>query len=251
MRLAIAAGLLAAGAAACEGRSTSAPWLTYPGISGHSAYLPLAGTPHDPSAAGTAVSCEGCHPGSTFTQFACTGCHAQGACDAIHLGVVAGYTWSSDTCYACHRQGIAAPANHNSDYFPVGSGTRHQGISCRQCHTDMSRPNDPAAFACASCHLATAGLAALHTSPASGVAILTVHTSETQTTAPLALTSQNCLRCHADGQVDRIAAHPGGEEGLGNRDHRPAGCTTCHSGYRTDKPFGANFGAGSGCRTCH
>lgn len=421
MRAGLAAALLTAAAVGCE-RGSSAPWLTYPGVDGHARYLKLAGTPHDPSAAGATAGCEGCHPGATFTQFECTGCHTEAQCAGIHQGAVAGYAWASPSCYRCHPDGLGvvadhdtrffpigtashpavctschtsladrtpatlacaschlaragfagkhaavadypaapsgadcvrchaddqvtrvadhaatsagappvtyfpvssgsathtttclqchtrlrtdkpwavdfaafecvtchahadqaavttahtgvtgfayqsadcfrchpdgtgAPANHTPSFFPIGAGTRHAGVACRQCHTDLTRPNDPANFACASCHLASVtdpSFAAKHTSPASGVAILTVHTSESGTSAPLSLTSVNCLRCHADGQVDLVSAHPTDERGFGKGEHRSAGCVTCHSTYRTDKPFGADFGATSGCVTCH
>jgi len=422
MRIAFAAALLAAAGAGCGKSGTSAPWLTYPGVPGHSAYLQLAGTPHDPSAPGSKVACEGCHTGSTFTQFSCTGCHLQAQCDSIHLGAVAGYSWASSSCYrchpnglgvmadhgtrffpigtashpavctschadlanrtpatlacatchlsrpafatrhaavadypaaptgadcvrchaddlvtrladhaqtsagtppvtyfpiasgsgthgttclqchtqprtdkawaadftafrcvachahsdqaavtashagvsgfayasascfGCHPDGLGAPANHTPSFFPIGAGTKHAGVGCRQCHTDLTRPNDPANFACASCHLASAAdptFSSRHTSPASGVAILTVHTSSTGTAAPLALTSPNCLRCHADAQVNLVGSHPQGDSGFGTGQHLAAGCVTCHASFRGDKPYGANFGTATGCATCH
>jgi len=422
MRIHLTAALVVAGAAlGCGEQTTRAPWLTYPGVEGHSAYLQLSGTPHDPSAAGTTVGCQGCHSGFTFTQFECTGCHTRTQCDSIHLAAVPGYDWASPSCYrchpnglgivadhdarffpigtrshpavctschtelanrtpatlacatchqaqpafagkharvadfpapasgadcvrchaddqvtrladhagagagtpvttfpiapgsashgttclqchtalradrawatdfaafdclgchahadqaattashagvtgfayqssacfGCHPDGVGAPPDHTPRFFPIGAGTRHAGITCRQCHTDLGQPNDPAAFACASCHLASAadpGFSARHTSPASGVAILTVHTSAGTTGPALTLTSPNCLRCHADAQVNAIAAHPGGESGFGTGEHRGAGCITCHRATRADKPFGASFGSATGCVTCH
>jgi hypothetical protein len=228
--------------------------LTDPGVDGHARFFPLAGTPHDPTAPGTTVSCDACHPGNSFAQFDCTTCHTAAATDPLHTGV-AGYTHTSDACLACHRSGGAAPADHDTRLFPRGAGTAHAGIACTACHTDLSHPADPANFACASCHAGMAGFSGKHDA-VNGVSILTVRTSCTSSTS-VALTSPNCLRCHADSQVDRVAAHPGGESGLGNGSHRGAGCLTCHVAMRTDKPFGADFrksGAGQGspgCATCH
>jgi hypothetical protein len=247
------AGSLLLLAAACESESTSsAPWLTYPGVVGHATYLPLAGTPHDPSppaGGGTpAVSCNDCHPGASFREFSCTGCHQDPATSTAHAGI-AGYSWLSSACYGCHPSGSAAPPNHTPSFFPVGAGTAHAGIRCTECHTDLSRPNDPASFACAACHLAMAGFPA-H-GPVGGVSILAVHTGRNTVGPSLTLTSPNCLRCHADAQVDRVADHPRGENALGNGDHVGAGCVTCHPTFRADKPFGTDFRAARGCNTCH
>jgi hypothetical protein len=245
--LPVAAALLLA---ACGSELPSAaPWLTYPGVDGHSRFFPLAGTPHDPSSgSATAVTCNDCHGGATFTEFDCIGCHQDPTTSAAHAGM-AGYAHASTACYGCHRTGTSAPANHTPSFFPIGAGTAHAGIACTQCHTDLANPNNPANFACAGCHLALPGFPS-H-APVNGVAILTIHTSRSGLGAPLSLTSPNCLRCHADAQVDRIAAHPGGEDALGNRNHQGAGCATCHSTFRASKPFGADFGATRGCDTCH
>lgn len=228
----------------------SAPSVTYPGISGHSRYLLLAGTPHQPDQGET--TCESCHPATstTFADFTCTsgGCHAPAETDASHAGLT-GYAYADRDCYACHPSGTAAPPNHTPDFFPVGSGTDHEGIRCLECHTDLTRPRDPTAFACASCHQARDGFGTAHT--VAGHAILVVHTSTTAST-PVPLTPASCLRCHADSQVDRVASHPRGESGFGQGDHRTAGCLTCHTGFRSGtKSFGANWDSASGCSACH
>ncbi len=250
-RLVVLVGL----AAACGRGGGSAPWLTDPGVDGHARFFPLAGTPHDPTAPGTTVSCDACHPGNTVAEFDCTTCHTAAATDPGHAGVP-GYTHTSAACLQCHPTGSAgAPANHDPAFFPISAGTKHAGIACTACHTDLSHPTDPANFACASCHGAMAGFAGKH-DPINGVAILTVRTSCTSSTT-LSLTSPNCLRCHADSQVDRVASHPGGEGAFGNGTHAAAGCLTCHVAMRTDKPFGADFSKSGatqgspGCATCH
>lgn len=226
---------------------------TVPRLADHQARFPIAGgaagAPHD-------TACLQCHPqlradrawAADFAAFSCTGCHQDPDTSAAHAGV-GGYAYDSPSCYQCHPTGQAAPPDHTPSFFPIGAGTAHAGIGCTQCHTDLGSPTDPTRFACASCHLAIPGFPA-H-GPVSGVAILTIHTSRTGLGAPLALTSENCLRCHADAQVDRVADHPGGEDALGNQDHLGAGCITCHSSRRGDKPFGAAFDATPGCTTCH
>jgi hypothetical protein len=233
-------------ASAC-GPSADAPAITYPGMSAHARYLPLVGTPHEPSRAGP-MSCESCHTTpSTFAEFTCTGtCHTQAATDPIHSGLT-GYGYASAACYGCHKDGTAgAPANHSSAFFPIGSSSRHAGVGCRQCHTDLGRPNDPLNFACASCHDADG---AAHT--ISGYLITGTRSSQGSAITTLPWRSDHCLRCHADSQVDRVASHPGGEDAFGKGQHRTAGCLTCHTQLRADKRFGTSFNAEGGCTTCH
>ena len=169
----------------------------------------------------------------------------------------------SAACLSCHADGAAGlPANHP---FPAGPGTAHAGMACSKCHTNPADRRDLTAFACASCH---AGLTTTPTlAQAHAITGYTITTYQTATTAGGTRTtvtinmsdSQSCLECHADGQVDRVATHPGGDSGFGTSRHRSAGCLTCHSTMRTDKPYGINFGTTqgakgpppSGCYVCH
>jgi hypothetical protein len=264
LRWTAALALLAA--AACQGgdSATSAPWLTYPGVDGHSKYLPLAGTAHDPSAAGTTVTCTGCHTDpSSFRMFQCTTtCHTSAVVTPLHTGLT-DFTYGDQACYDCHRAGIAAPANHNTAFFPVGAGTKHAGIRCSECHTDLANPNDPHNFNCASCHQGLSPPLSAH-GPVNiqvpnnlggfdvlAVGILTVHTGQSTVGTPLSLTSESCLRCHADSQVDRVSAHSTSGDAFGRSQHAQAGCVTCHSTFRADKPFATNFGSNPGCIICH
>ncbi len=418
MRRLVALVLASLAASACGGSGKGANWLTDPGVAGHSRFFPLVNTPHDPTAVGTTVSCEGCHPGNTFAEFdcatchtaaatdplhvgvsgythtsaaclqchptgsiaappnhdaadfprgagtshaaigciqchtdltnptstanfacagchsglsggfaaghanvvgvdasttsaqclvchgdgqinpvashtlfpiakgsathdtvclqchttlrtgkpyayaadftayECTGCHGQAATDPLHSGV-SGYVWASPSCYGCHPSGAGGmPANHDTAFFPRGTGSAHDGITCAQCHTDLANPANPANFACASCHAGISTFAGKH-NPIGGVAILTVRTSCTSSTTLSLTDSTNCLRCHADSQVFRVSSHSTGESALGNSNHRGAGCLTCHVAMRTDKTFATDFaksGASQGspgCATCH
>lgn len=211
-----------------------------------------------PIAAGSAThdtACLDCHTGpradkawaADFGAFACVACHTSPETDATHTGIT-GYAHQSSACYQCHPQGTAASVDH-ARFFPVGTGTAHDGVACAQCHTDPARRQDPATLACASCHQTQAGFGTAHT--VTGHAILVVHTSQNAST-PVALTSPNCLRCHADGQVDLVSAHPAGDQGFGQGDHRRAGCVTCHTAMRTGtKSFGASWDSATGCTTCH
>jgi hypothetical protein len=233
-----------------------APPNTYPGIDGHARYLPLRGTAHDPSGPASATSCEGCHPGTSFKQFLCTGCHTAALTDPIHAsslapGYVPGAVTSAD-CYRCHPDGAGiAPATHGLK-FPIGTAA-HPAV-CRMCHTDPASRGDVTRLACVTCHEAQAGFATAHSQVRD---------------YPVAVTAPWCLRCHADGQVDRIASHGrqavaggkqgGGGPGDGNHDTR---CFTCHSMVPPYPLFGGP-GAGlpnrpwaqdwkqAGCTPCH
>src|SRR5512147_3002447 len=69
-----------------------------------------------------------------FGAYDCTACHAQPATDAAHSGMN-GYVYASASCYGCHPTGTAAPANHDTAFFPaIGSTTAHAiaGVTCLQ-----------------------------------------------------------------------------------------------------------------------
>lgn len=235
-----------------------APSITYPGIDGHAVYLPLRGTAHDPAGLASATSCEGCHPGTTFTAFTCTGCHTGPLTDPIHVasgsavaGYVAGAVTSAD-CYRCHPQGTGIAPEAHGLYFPIGTAD-HPAV-CTTCHTDPVARRDPTKLACLSCHERRPGYGTAHARVRD---------------YPVAPSSPWCLRCHADGQVDRVASHgrrtaPGGDAeggGPGDGDH-DTHCFTCHSMVPPYPLFGG-LGAGvpnrpwaqdwnqAGCTPCH
>lgn len=242
--------LLLAAAIACS-RPPDAPWLTAPSLADHAAFLPLAATPHDPTLQGTTVSCDGCHPGTTFTQFVCTTCHASAATDSLHASV-AGYPASGVTsaqCYACHPQGQGLAPGDHATFFPIATAA-HPAV-CTFCHTDRAARADPSKLACATCHATQPGFSSAH------VAVKD---------APLAPSPEWCLRCHADAQVDRIAAHglqagPSGDAGPGDGRH-DTHCFTCHTMVPPLAVFGGT-GAGvpnrpwaqdwtqAACTKCH
>lgn len=248
-------GILSVVLAAGCGGEASGPWLTFPGPEGHARWFPLVGTAHDPTAPSPSVTCEGCHTDpNTFAAPQCTtACHAQAATDPLHAGV-SGYAYATADCRRCHPDGsVAAPPDHDTRFFPRGSGSDHAGIRCRECHTDLGAPRDPARFACPSCHAGRPGFTGSH-DPQNGIAILTVYADCPRSSAGTTLSmtsSASCLRCHADAQVLRVANHPGGEDTpAGESGHRGAGCVTCHASFRSDKPFAASFGS-TRCSTCH
>jgi hypothetical protein len=293
MRLPIASlvvtALLATGCGDSEG---SAPSNTMPSAADHTARdFPItAGTSHGPAAGQASADCNGCHydkaaaaPSATFRVYTCTRCHVllgngtfhddpQAVVQAWHeaAGVndfaatvaaanVVGVAPIDAACRSCHPDGTgAAPSNHEQ-LFPRAAGTAHQGIGCAQCH-GTGLKTDLDSLQCAGCHNAIAGFGTKHAA-IGGIAILNLYTNHVLTgTVPL--TSPNCLKCHADSQVDRIASHTTREEGFGRSEHRPAGCISCHATTRpaSEKPYPAvNFTwpsgpsrSSSGCATsCH
>jgi protein-arginine kinase activator protein McsA len=175
----------------------------------------------------------------------------------------------SAACLQCHAGGTgdAAPADH-AKWFPIGAGTKHVGIGCNACHTNPANRLDLTAFACASCHAKDTSptLAVGHT--VSGYAITSYQTATTaggtRTTRTVDMTnSQNCLKCHGDGQVNTVASHPAGTNNdFGTGRHQTGGCFTCHFTLRSDKAYALSFStppqnvdsAGPppvGCYVCH
>ncbi|HEY7726694.1 MAG TPA: hypothetical protein VH880_15275 [Anaeromyxobacteraceae bacterium] len=277
----LAAALLSLGG--CELLSpVEAPWNTYPGWQNHTS-LPLQGSAHepDPTDLTRVQGCDDCHGGdasgpfTSFRQFDCTGCHggwhAKALMDNVHAAkppcptppasVPAApaeaqcYAWRSDYCLSCHQKGEAL-LNH--DKFPVGPGTKHNRI-CSACHvnaTDRANVTN-AGLRCFACHSDTSvfplpTIADRHRR--AGAVVL-----DYPVTFPAASTS-DCLRCHADAQVDRIAQHGrrraanGESAGPGDGDHSTH-CFDCHDVVGVAGPpalpWAQDWKSATGCNKCH
>lgn len=221
---AAAAALALAG---CNLSGAEAPWLTMPSPDAHSTFFPIGkGAVHDVT--GGTISCDGCHSpqAPTFKQFECVGCHTDAKTTPFHAGV-SGYQWSSASCYGCHPQGTASSVNHGA-IFPIRGGTKHDAVLCSQCHVDPANRKN---VDCATCH--------------TQLAVASKHGAVVD--YPQHANTAGCLRCHADGQVNRIASH--GDPGITGARHQPW-CLICHPGMRTDKPWGADWQSRS-CTPCH
>lgn len=136
-------------------------------------------------------------------------------------------------CLSCHPAGAAGlPANHP---FPVGATLSHPASPCMDCHATFATPTLATAFNCgsASCHTGTTTLAARHDVPP---ALFTIGYADT---------SDQCLWCHGDSQVNRTADHDTGDgtplQTPLVTEHETAGCRTCHPTARLDKPFAADW----------
>lgn len=226
--------------AACT-QPVDAPWLTNPGVDGHARYLPLAGSSHDPGLH-PSITCESCHPGTTFREPVCTGCHAESDTTAIHTSggtPISGYTWTPPpsatvawqrpSCLVCHPGGGVSDFDHNR-WFPLGAGTKHTVRSCTTCHSDPLDKGNLAKLRCVTCHGGSGVRAPL---PGTHASLLL------RDSYPAAPTPADCLRCHDQGQVLRVADHGKrngptdfGGAGPWDGDHGTAGlavnCFTCH-----------------------
>jgi len=275
MNRTLTAALGAATLVACGGKGdASAPWLTMPSRASHQSFFPISSRAH------ASATCADCHstvvaggPALTsFKQFECRGCHtndvttdvvAGTTTDAMHGGL-AGYAWDSATCLNCHPtgQGIA-PTNHSTALFPIDASSKHAGFDCSSCHTLFASPGNPAAtnaaLACASCHAKTK--LAIPATPAA-------HANVTLT-APMTsfatLTAADCLMCHADDTVTRVATHGAGLTPAvatpfaisGAAAHAKSACLACHVAdgapaptMRTDKSWAVDFSRYT-CLSCH
>jgi hypothetical protein len=257
--------------AGCGSQASSGNKFSMTSAADHARHFPIAaGDIHGPTVNGGNGAqnyCNACHanadgtPADAFTTFNCIGCHvpvAGGAAyhdnqvqvAAVHVNVTS-FVFASANCYACHPDGTGAPANHGA-LFPIGPTSAHKAQKCADCHLDPAHPTDLTQFACDSCHLAKDATLPTKHGTVGGVAILVVHTSQNTLGTPLTMTSPDCLRCHADAQVNRVASHTTQDSGFGKTEHRAAGCVTCHKTNRTDKPYPAtNWSAATGCATCH
>jgi hypothetical protein len=223
---ALALALALAGCSAGGSPSTDAPWLTGPTREAHALFFPLLATGH------TAVDCNQCHTSpDTFARVDCTTCHVKPDTDAIHVGAIVDYQWTTTACLGCHSDGTISPVDHAS-HFPITAGTSH-ALSCRECHSDALRRSDPATLLCAQCHATRPGFPTAHAR-----------------VADYAATSPDCLKCHAELPVPTIADHQAHFPiAPGSLTHDTA-CLRCHGEARADKPFATDFSVNT-CVSCH
>jgi len=188
---------------------------------------------HDPAAHGFTVAEQGVN---------CVGCHTNAATTPLHTGI-AGYLWATASCISCHKDGSAGfPSNHDTAFFPV-TKTVHAALGCADCHGATKAIAD---ITCVPCHkqadmtTAHAAIPASKTGSRDGVTYVNYQWA-----------SAYCLKCHADGQVNRIASHPSFNHGLTGEGHAPC-CLACHTTLAPagGKAWSASFTAHS-CLACH
>jgi predicted CXXCH cytochrome family protein len=211
---------LAVIALACgDGRSQS---LRPPISASNHAFFPFATGAH------AGISCDDCHGHlDTFRAFDCVTCHGGAGIDSAHAAV-AGYARESAACYRCHPDGAGLSRDAHAQFFPVASGTAHAAIACASCHLD---PSNRLLLGCSACHDHAAATSDAQHSLVRGYA------SE----------SELCVRCHADGEVTRVATHG---QGIVGGPHDRVSCFACHPAMRGDKAWATDFRR-SDCSACH
>ena len=210
--------------AACEqDGGDNSDWLTAPTPQTHEKYFPILSDKHTfgvtPAENGATLDCETCHGTfETFTKFTClnTVCHVQTDTDppAHHQGN-SDYAYDSVACYSCHPWGTGDAVDHTM-IFPIGSASKHASTRCTQCHDDLADHKNVDCLH-SGCHVGTTDAHA-----AAGVV---------DAYQPVSL---QCLRCHADSQVNPVGQHSPFRINQRHND-----CIRCHPATRTDRPYPA------------
>jgi hypothetical protein len=213
--MALAIALLAGCSPAPAG---DARWLTQPTADQHtSLFFPIStGKAHAIGAPAVHVSgtidCNSCHGNAdSFRDFDCLTCHVSTAMVARHSRV-GGFFYDSPSCYGCHPDGVASGAIDHTGRFPIAPGDTHAigapavhlggTIQCTSCHPAISNRSR---VDCTICHDPSdqsakhGGLIGPETNNANPLWSGTgpVPTGETA----------NCLLCHANGKLQRVATH--------------------------------------------
>lgn len=187
--------------------------------------------PNDTHGKAPGIPCATCHadPNNRKNISCITGpCHTKADTDPRHVGIP-DYRHDSPSCLTCHPHGEPTGRIDHARYFPITANDKHKGTTCRDCHAN---PLNHKQVTCADlkCHLQAAAA--------------TQHTQ----VGGYAWASTQCMRCHADSQVDRVAAHLPFLISRGS--HLRESCLRCHPSLRVDKPWGANFKPFD-CFQCH
>src|SRR5882672_6831994 len=227
----------------------------------------------------TSALCVKCHPdsaspiavanhapfklgdGADFRQQACIGCHSEAMDQVVSRHALVGIAAApSDTesCLSCHRVGEAATA-FDHVFFPIAATDVHAlgapavnvpgSFGCRSCHTTVASTK----VDCTACHDAAdqnarhAGLIG----PGGATALWS------GTGAAPGGETANCLLCHANGALQRVATHavsvtqPAGFPIAGGNHFQS--CEQCHTAQRTAPALRnpqLDFATAS-CANCH
>jgi hypothetical protein len=181
-------------------------------------------------------ACLKCHPATSTTRpwaadFSvndCLGCHTEPATDPAHA-TTSGYAWTTTACLDCHADGTSVD---HTNLFPISAGSAHEAATCAECHTSAT---DRKVLGCAGCH------------PHDSATTAAQHVN----VGGYTFTSTACVRCHAESQVDRLAAHLPFRITAGSHSGNDGGrCLVCHPALRTDKAWAADFVV-KDCLSCH
>ena len=189
----------------------------------HSAYFPIE--PPATHSSDNAIGCTSCHTNANDRGLvACITCHdhEQAPMSTIHNGIPS-YAWDTASCLACHPGGEPVGAIDHT-FFPISGQATHNGLSCRDCHTDRA---DRSVLGCTSCHdHAAEPMEVIH-----------------HGMPGYAWTSNTCLTCHPSGQPTGLLDHSSFFPIAVGDQHAGVSCAECHA-ERADRSRLL-------CTTCH
>src|SRR5882724_7511222 len=198
-----------------------------------------------------------------FKQQACSGCHSEAIDQVVSrhaLLQITAVPADTASCLSCHPNGEPA-MNFNHVFFPVALGDVHAlgadavhlpgAISCKSCHTTGASTS----VDCTVCH----GPADQNTRHSGLVGPEPANATPlwSGTGAAPGGESANCLLCHANGALQRVATHaqttaqPAGFSIAGGNHFQS--CEQCHTATKTDPRLTnpqLDFAVAS-CANCH
>jgi hypothetical protein len=216
-------------------------------------HLPFAiqsGIGANPAAPHYAQRCTDCHTADRAdkawaTDFParqdCIACHAEVDIDPVHV-VVPLFNYTNTACITCHPDGNRASYIDHESTFPIDAFSKHDGITCAECHIDNANPTYTG---CKECHEADDNLPLLH-----------VDVGEFVGAAANTVTSADCKKCHGDSEINATVLHQPFEIGFFLDDtgalpaHYQQPCLECHTEVRIDKTFATDFTKRT-CLGCH
>jgi hypothetical protein len=121
--------------------------------------------------------------------------------------------------------------------FPIQDGTIHGAFECTDCHSDLSRPGDPEALVCTSCHIGSHDEGAMEDRHDVGPGV----------GALFEWSPPACVTCHPKADVYRRSEH--NEDVLDDEhEHEDSACSACHPAQTDLTP--STF-EGWKCDPCH
>lgn len=206
------------------------PWLDATTYESHEPYFPIASGKHE------GIDCDKCHGDfETFSKFTCISCHLHSAeqTDPAH-SQVPGYTYTETSCFDCHPRGeVDGAGPEHERIFPIAAPSAHETVACADCHPDRANRE---VVTCVDCH-------AHEASPSE---------AEHTLVGGYRYATSDCLKCHFDSKVPRVAEHVPFRIDV-EASHAPsaAECLECHTAELPDRPFpSADFGKFE-CTGCH
>lgn len=188
------------------------------------------GATHALASKGGTLACVDCHstPGDfTRATIGCITCHQQkddgnGPRDVhgeprmsdIHTGVD-GFVFQSSICLECHPNGEPT-GQFDHTGFPIATGSKHEAVTCTECHDASAPKSDQTALQCRQCHEGTVNL---------NPTVLQIHDG----IPDFVNASASCYGCHTNANPSPPFDHdPFFPISAGNA-HDAMSCADCHT----------------------